>query len=138
RLTIDGRPGGTGDMDWIFRNTRTAATVAPTFRFINDATENTLTYLQVEGQNITANIGTIFFSTSTSLSLGNSDNTISHCHIRDRNDNATTPLNGIVSVGTNGVPNINNTISNNHIYNFFSASAASYGILIGNYNASWE
>lgn len=136
RLTIDGRAGGAGSSVWTFRNTRTAATVGPTFRFISDATNNTLTYLQVEGQNITATSGTILFSTGTTS--GNDDNTISYCHIRDRSDVAGIPVNGIYALGSSAsIMNDNISIINNHIYNFFSSSLTSSGILVSSYNSGF-
>jgi hypothetical protein len=138
RLTIDGRPGGSGTaIEWIFRNTRTAATVGPTFQLINDATYNTLNYLRVEGQNITDNTGTIFFSTAAGLALGNSNNTISNCHIRENTATGTTPRNGICSFGTAGIPNANNTITNNHIFNMFLATGSGSGIFIFTNNNAW-
>lgn len=137
-LTIDGRPGGTGtNREWLFRNTRTAATLAPTFQLINDATHNTLNYLNIEGQNTNAS-GTVYFSNSTGT-LGNSDNTISYCHIRDRSDVSGLPYNGIYSLGQSAaVNNARNIISNNHIYNYFVAtSSGSAAVSLGNYNAAW-
>ncbi len=121
RLTFDGRPGGTSTArEWTIRNTRTAATVGPTIQFINDATNNTLTFLKIEGQNITATSGTILFSTSTGT-LGNSSNTISNCDIRDLSDAAGVPANAVFSSGTAGAPNASNTIANCNIFNWTSA-----------------
>ncbi|MBL7779084.1 MAG: T9SS type A sorting domain-containing protein [Chitinophagales bacterium] len=137
RLTIDGRIGGAGAMAWTFRNTRTATTVGPTFQFINDATSNTLTYLNIEGQNITASSGTIVFSTATGLSLGNSNNTISYCSIHENTATGTTPANGIFSIGTAGINNANNTITNNNIYNNFVAGTTGAGVWIGVNNVEW-
>src|SRR5947208_16856294 len=79
RIVFDGRPGGSGSVDWLFRNTRTAATVGPVFNFLNDATLNTLTYLQVEGQNINAASGLILFGTAATGTTGNDSNTVSYC-----------------------------------------------------------
>lgn len=137
RLTIDGRAGGSGGIIWTFRNTRTAATVGATFRYINDATFNTLTYLNIEGQNVTTTSGTIFFSTSVSGTFGNSENTISFCHIRDRSDVTGFPVNGIFSLGTAGVMNANNRILDNHIYNFWAVNANSTGIFVSNNSTDW-
>ena len=137
RLTIDGRAGGSGSNVWTFRNTQTAATVGPTFQFINDATFNTLTYLTVEGQNITGSSGTILFSTAAGLSLGNSNNTISYCDIRENTATGTTPANGIYSLGTASIINSSNTITNNKIYNNFVAGIAGAGVWIGANNTNW-
>src|SRR5206468_1411891 len=108
-LTFDGRAGGTGPIDWIFRNTRTAATVGPTFNFLNDATSNTLTYLQIEGQNITVASGTVFFGASTGTT-GNDSNTVSYSNIRDRSDVVGIPANAIYSHSTSAIENSANTI----------------------------
>jgi hypothetical protein len=137
RITIDGRAGGTGSSIWTFRNTRTAATVGPTFQFINDATFNTLTYLNVEGQNITTSSGTIFFSTSVGLTLGNSNNTISYCDIRDRSDVTGLPANAIISSGTASIPNTNNQVLNNNIFNFYLSAGVSVGVNILANNTAW-
>jgi hypothetical protein len=135
RLTIDGRAGGVGNNVWTFRNTRTATVVGSTFQFINDATYNTLTYLNVEGQNITATSGTILFSTAAAL--GNSNNTISYCDIHENTVTGTTPANGIYSVGTASFSNANNIVSNNRIYNNFVAGATGAGVWIGLNNIAW-
>lgn len=137
RLTIDGRAGGAGNGIWTFRNTRTVATVGPTFRFINDATFNGLEYLQIEGQNIATTSGTILFSTASSV--GNSDNTISNCHIRENTVTGTLPTNAIYSAGTISFSNARNQILDNNIYNFFLLGAATIhsGVNINSNNTAW-
>jgi hypothetical protein len=136
RLTIDGRAAGSGPIIWTFRNTRTATIVGPTFRLVNDATYNTLTYLNVEGQNITPSSGLIFFNGTTGT-LGNSNNTISYCHIRKRQDVATLFLIGINSTGTVGIDNANNLIDNNHVYDNFINAASGRAIQAAANNNSW-
>jgi hypothetical protein len=143
RLIFDGRSGGIGnEQKWIFRNTRIGAT-SPTFRFINDATYNTLTYLIVEGKNTTttaSNKGTINFSTG--ISLGNSNNTISYCHIKDLDHNTSKPEIGIYSLGSSTtVSNKENEILNNEIYDFFrnmSTAGMAAGVQIGNNSSDWN
>jgi hypothetical protein len=100
-------------------NTNTGGTVI----HINDATSNTVRYCAIQG--VTATSGVVLFSTGDTV--GNDSNTIEYCSI---GDGITTPTNAIYwnSVGTD---NSNITISNNNIYNYFSATASSNGIFIG-------
>lgn len=140
RLTFDGRAGGAGStVGWIFRNTRTAALVGATFRYQNDATSNTLTYLQIEGQNISSTSGTVFFSTSPSGSLGNSNNTVSFCEIRDRVTGGTAlPMAGVYSAGTSTAVNSNNTISDCLIYNYYTTTTSTFaGIKLEGNTSAW-
>ena len=136
-LTFDGRAGGSGStIAWLVRNTRTAANVGATFRFINDAIADTLMYLQIEGQDIVSSSGTILFSTTTGTK-GNYNNAVKNCNIGDRSDAVGLPTNAIYSVGTTGYENSSNSILNNNIYNFFNAAANTSGIYIGSSNNTW-
>lgn len=150
-LIFDGVPGGStggsvvADSRLLLRNTQTAATVAPTVLFNNDATNNTLKYLQIEGQNIVApstasfnNSGTIAFG-STATTTGNSNNTISYCAIGNRADAPTTyPSVGIYSLGaSSSLSNDNNTISNNNIFNFYAATGNVGGVFASINNSAW-
>ncbi|OFY87116.1 MAG: hypothetical protein A3F72_16550 [Bacteroidetes bacterium RIFCSPLOWO2_12_FULL_35_15] len=117
-LILDGRAGGIGNSEWMIRNTRSAATIGPVFTFINDATFNTLNYLSIEGQNPAT--GLVLFSTSTGT-LGNSNNSVTNNSIHDRTDVAGFPGIGIYSVGTNTARNKNNSINNNNLYNWINS-----------------
>lgn len=112
-VTFDGSIGGSG-MFLRFRNTSTSA---PTFVFLNDATNNIIRNSFVEGANTSTTSGTIVFSTSTGT-LGNSNNSIIDSHIRDRSDAAGVPANAVYSSGSAGAPNGSNTISGCEIFNF--------------------
>ena len=137
RITFDGRAGGTGStIAWTFRNTRTAATFGSTFRFINDASNNTLTYLSVESQNASTASGTIFFSTTTGAN-GNDNNTISFCDIRDRADNGNTPVYGIYSLGTSSKANSGIQILNNNIFNYYAATGTPAGVYVFSNSSNW-
>jgi len=120
RVTFDGRYSGSG-MYLRFRNTNTSY---PTFTFINDATNNTLTYSYIESGNTSTTltaIGAILFSTTTGAQ-GNDNNTISYCDIRDRSDATGYPTYAIYSYGTTTSTaryNSGNQILNNNIYNFW-------------------
>jgi Peptidase family C25 len=123
-LTIDGRAGGTGASQLTIANTATAGVP---IQFINDAVRNTIQFATVQGVNTSATGGDIVFSTTTG-SLGNSNNTIDNCDIKD---GATTPANCIFSLGTGAAPNSNNTVSNNNIHDYFIVSTtATNGILL--------
>ena len=131
-VTIDGFNGGTGDLT--LRNTSTTSTLpGATVRFINDASNNTVTNTVIEGAVTTATSGVVLFSTGTTT--GNLNNTVSLNLISDRNDAAGVPANLLYSAGTSAaIPNKNNTISSNHFKNF-TANAITMAASAG--NESW-
>jgi hypothetical protein len=129
-LTVDGRFSGAGRY-LRFININSAG---QTFRFINDARNNTLTYCIVEGARFSNTSGIIDFSTTTG-SNGNDNNTISNCQLRDISSTGATPQNIIVSNGTTSNSNRYNsgiTISNNEIFNFYGNALISTGVLLLN------
>jgi len=139
RVTFDGRAGGAGSSVWTFRNTQTTS-AGTTFQFVNDATYNTLTYLTVEGQNVatSSTAGTILFGLAPSpLTLGNSNNTISYCHIKGRADNSATPAIGIYSLGTASITNNNNHIHHNEIYDYHGSATVQSGIFVSSNSSAW-
>ncbi|MEO6254080.1 MAG: T9SS type A sorting domain-containing protein [Ferruginibacter sp.] len=110
---------------------------ASTIRFINDASNNTVTNCNILGSSgFTAGpgLGTIYFSTGTAT--GNDNNTITQCNI---SASATgTPLNAVYSLGTSAViDNSGNTISVNNISDYFNPSAPSAGISLSSFNSGW-
>ncbi|MCX6249352.1 MAG: hypothetical protein NTX61_01230 [Bacteroidetes bacterium] len=131
RVTFDGHYSG-GGRYLRFRNTNGSN---PDILLQNDATNNTIQYCYLEAYNTTTG-GVVSFSTSTGT-LGNSSNTISHCIIRNRTDGTYAIACGIYSSGTATTLNANNTISDNEILNF-----TTYGVDItsigngGNWNIS--
>jgi hypothetical protein len=132
RVTFDGWYSGSGKY-LRFRNTNTGY---PTFTFINDATNNTITYCTIESGNsnttVTSRIGAILFSTTTG-SQGNDDNTISYCDIRDRTDATGYPAYAIYSYGTTTTTaryNSGNQILNNNIYNFWKEGDYCAGVYL--------
>lgn len=132
RVIIDGRFQGSGRY-LRFRNIHTSN---PTFTFINDATYNTITYCIIETGTSAAQVGGILFSTTTGT-LGNSNNTISYCDVRDRTDASGIPLCGIVSNGTASAQNSNNTIDNCNIYNFYQNGNPGIGIYLTTGSNAW-
>ncbi|MET0393412.1 MAG: cadherin repeat domain-containing protein [Chitinophagaceae bacterium] len=126
RLIFDGRAGGAGGIAWLIRNTATTNAGA-TFFLKNDAQNNTLTWLQLEGQAAGDGVGVVCLGATTG-NEGNDNNTISYCTIRDRTDipNPVMPAIGIFSadaIATGGT-----IIDHNHIFNFFNNADSAYGI----------
>ncbi len=118
-LTIDGN-NGSGNRLITVRNTSGSGQAV---QFLNDATFNALRFLTLESNN-TSN-ATVVFGTSSGT-LGNSDNAIANCDLRDRSDVTGVPANAISSTGTVGALNARNVIQSNVIRNF-----SSVGISLG-------
>ncbi len=116
RVFIDGRYNYAGRY-LRFRNTNTSN---PTFTFLNDATNNTIRNCYIEGANTST--GVVLFSTTTG-SVGNSNNAIISNIIRDRSDAAGVPYILLYSAGTSGKENTSLTIDGNEFFNF-----TNYGI----------
>lgn len=143
-VTIDGRVNATGDSaDLTISNTSISGGAnVSTIRFINDATYNTVQYCTIKGSTTRSDAGILYFTTSTGT-LGNSNNTIDHNNIT--NADSKRPLNTIYSNGSSTAPNKSNTISNNNIYDFFSNSGNNtWCIMLGatpiddGYNSDWS
>ena len=120
RVNIDGRFANAGTY-LMFRNT---SNTAPTIGFLNDAQSNTVQYSIIESGNtsmLTTLGGAIWIGTTTGL-LGNDNNTINNCDIRDRSD---IPGNPAISINCQGTSNIitqyndNTVISNNSIHDWY-------------------
>ncbi|MEO8513433.1 MAG: T9SS type A sorting domain-containing protein [Ignavibacteria bacterium] len=127
RVTFDGRVGGTGRYLRFVNNN----TGGQTFRFINDATLNTITYCIVDGMRVSPTSGIIDFSTTTGTT-GNDNNTVSFCTMKDASGG--TLQNAIVSNGTTtaGLYNSNITITNNEIVDVYRNAANCSAILLLN------
>lgn len=141
-LKIDGRPGATGGFtlgtNLIISN---ATSLAPSLRFINEASNNTIIYTDLRANNQTAtgaaSAGVINFGTTTGFN-GNDNNIIRNCHIHENAGG--NPLVIVSSIGTAttvATNNDNNIIDSCDIYNFFHPSLASAAIYIGANNNSW-
>jgi trimeric autotransporter adhesin len=130
-VTIDGI--GTAGDNLTIRNTATAASGA--IRLINDATNNVIKNLRLEGSATTANNGVVLFSTG--VATGNDNNQIRNCLITAAGTNL--PLNAIVSLGTAtaGLENSENLVQANQIFDFFNASASSRGVNLANGSTAW-
>lgn len=131
-VTFDGRPGGIGTTSELTIS-NTALGSPSAIRFINDASNNTITYCNVTGS-ATTSLGVISFSTG--ISTGNDNNTISFSNIGPAGANL--PLNGIYSLGSSAsVDNSGNIITNNNIFDYFSAGSVSVGINVNSFNSGW-
>jgi hypothetical protein len=129
-IVVDGRINGTGSTkNLVIENTTTGYAID----FINDATNNSLQYCIIKGGANTATSGVVVFG-STSGIAGNSFNTISNSDLRD---GASFPTNIIYSKGNPAVPNRNNIINANNIFNFFNAAANHTGISLNEGAAGW-
>ena len=131
-VTIDGRAGGAGASQLTIANTATAGVAV---QLINGASRNTIEFATIQGVNNVAAGGVVLFGTSTGVT-GNNGNTIDSCNVTA---GATTPVNCILSLGTaaTALLNTRNTISNNNISDFHSATVASNGINVNSNNTAW-
>jgi hypothetical protein len=135
-MTIDGRPGGTGNTSAL-----TISNLSPTgsaLRFQNNASNNNFTYVRLTSNNASAVSGVVTFSGSVnSISTGSNNNVLSNCII----DGARTAANGVYAVGATGKKNISNRIQNCQILDLTSSTnsnQSSYGIFLGANNTNWE
>lgn len=138
-VTFNGLNTGGNSLTIANTNTGTTSTTS-TFRFIGDATNNTITNCSVQGSAtmaVTTNGGTIFFSTSTTN--GNDNNTISNCDIGPAGANL--PSKAIYGNGsTTSVTRANSGISitNCNIFNFFLNGGSNAGIYANDGNTDWS
>jgi len=119
-----------------------------TVRYINDASNNTINYCDVQGQNtvsvptITTAAGVIWVNSAQATNLQGNDNiTISNCNIHGTGPTAANfPTIGIAAFGTATSANSYNdncTITNCNIYDFANATLAASGIKLDAGNTAW-
>lgn len=111
----------------LFRNQSSA----PALTFLNDSTVNNISFCTLESANISTTSGTVLFSTSTGT-LGNSNNVLNGNQIRERTDVLTVPANGVYSSGTAGASNATNFVSNGSVFNFTNIGVFVSGTGAGN------
>lgn len=134
-VTIDGRVNEAGGKNMIIRNTSNGAT-AVTFRLANSAQNNTIKYCIIEGSGISTSYGTIFIGGSSS-GTGNNNNLINNNSITSSSGGR--PQYSVYSVGSAGIFNNNNTLSENHIYDCLNPNLTyAYSVNIGNYNTNFQ
>ena len=130
-ITIDGLNSG-GNSLTISNTTVSSTSGTSTIRFQGDATNNTIIRCSILGSSTMAtgtNGGNIWFG-AAAVSTGNDGNTISTCNIGPAGSNL--PSKCIYFSGSSntnpGTANSGISITNNNIYDFFSATANSAGI----------
>ncbi len=136
-VTIDGSLNGTGSSkDLVISNTSNSV-LAPTstIRFINAASENIIKHCVIKGSGKAPTGGIILFSSSTGIS-GNDNNTITSNDITSAND-TDRPVMAICSLGSNGLENSGNRITDNNIYDFLNRGQDSFGICLPEYSSQW-
>ena len=135
-VTIDGLNSGGNALT--FWNTAPGVTAGTsTIRFINGASNNTVTRCRVlgsSGSTVATAGGSILFSTST-VAGGNSNNTISGNNIGPAG--ALQPTKGVMGLGTAANPNVGNVIDGNNIYDVFGPSLSSASVNIQAANNNW-
>ncbi|MGA9115818.1 MAG: BNR-repeat neuraminidase N-terminal domain-containing protein, partial [Bacteroidota bacterium] len=104
-----------------FRNINTGG---QTFLFRNDAVQDTLHQLVIEGTNNSTSSGTVVFGTSTG-STGNDNILVIDNKIRDLSTATGVPVNAVYSAGTSGALNSDNVVQDNEIYNW-----TGYGVYV--------
>jgi trimeric autotransporter adhesin len=130
-VTINGLNSGGNSLN--ITNLSNSAT-ASTIRFINDATSNTLTNLNILGSSQSLTSGTVFFSTGTVS--GNDNNTISQCIASAAAGG--TPVNGIYSLGSSiTIDNSGISVTGSNINDYFGAALSSAGINVSTNNSNW-
>jgi hypothetical protein len=133
-IHFDGRPGGTGSSNQLSISNTNGSGV--TVRLINDASWNTLEYLNISGVNASAASGVIsFLTTNQTITNGNNYNKISNCNITK---GAANPVNCIYALGTVDKKNIGNEILNCSISDYYAASGNTIGIYLGANNSAWH
>jgi len=136
-VTIDGL--GTGGNSLTFSNTTVSNLRGTgTIRFINGAQNNTVTRCAVLGSANPAALsiaGNIVFGGTTAGSGNNNNNTVSFCNLGPAGTSL--PTKPIVAFAPVATPNTGNLITNNNIFDFFSATLPASGISILDNNDNW-
>jgi len=132
---LDGRPGGSGSTvsgvaaatDLTVANTNTSGIP---LQFASDASFNTVQHCQIKGVGSTFAYPDVNFS-STTVTGGNSDNTLQYNSI---GDGATTPTTLVYSGSSS---NARNTVRGNALLNFYSSTDDAHGIYLSSAGADW-
>ncbi len=149
-VTIDGVAADhTAPARLIIANAATGSS-ANAIRFVNGAQHNAVTNCTVRGASQATAItqpGAVIAFWTTTGPIGNSNNTVSHCRIRNTgllpvlfDPYSSLPTRGIWSSGSADLAqhNSENLIEDNQVFNYFIASAnQSRGIVLGAGNHKW-
>jgi Secretion system C-terminal sorting domain len=124
---IDGLVGGVKSLSIINTNVGGNA-----IQFINGSVADTVRNCIIKGQNTSTTSGIIVFGASTAAT-GNTSNAIMDCEISSTTS-VNLSTNGIYLSGSSAAKaNIGNFIKNNYVYDIFSSSQKSVGILLGDH-----
>ncbi len=136
-VTIDGRVGSTGTTRalTIINNSASATANTSAIQFVNDASDNILKFVNLQGANTSTIGGVLYFGTTTGAT-GSDNNLIDSCDIRDAAGGF--PYNCVYATGTTGKENSGNTISNCNIANFYATFTQNCGIFINLGNTAWN
>lgn len=130
-VRIDGLNAGGNSLT--FQNNDAGNILTTTIRFINGASNNTITNCRIEGASTSATLGTVTFSTSSGL--GNNNNVVLFCNIAPAG--GSTPVNALYSAGTSTAENSNNTIQSCNLFDYFNPAVAGAGVVLAANNNSW-
>ncbi|HLB37790.1 MAG TPA: DUF11 domain-containing protein [Gemmatimonadales bacterium] len=139
-VVIDGLNAG-GNSLTVSNTTVSATSGTSTIRFQGDATANVITNTSILGSSTmstTTNGGNIWFAAGA-VATGNDSNTISNCDIGPAGANL--PTKAVYGNGTTTTAALYNSgilLSNNSIFDFFNAAAASNGIYLAGGNSDWS
>lgn len=143
RVIIDGRDPSNSSFNYsnrylTFSNTYENATPAGegiVFSFSGGAVDNSLRSIIIEGNDANVNRGVVFFGGGGSV--GNNNIVVEYCDIKN---SSLHPSNGIYSSGSFGLPNQNNILRYNRIYDFFFGVGTvniGRGIFLSSNNDNW-
>ena len=136
-VIIDGRIGGAGSTRSLtLQNLSTSNNAGTsTIRFRNDAANDIVRYVNLEGSSRGAGTGTVIFMGSTGA-LGNRQIDISNNDIRPAGSNM--PFNAIYSAGQSAaVANNNIRITNNLMHDMFNLAGQAVAIFANTNNTAW-
>ncbi|RYY90373.1 MAG: hypothetical protein EOO15_02805 [Chitinophagaceae bacterium] len=132
---IDGRPGGVGSSKQLTLSNNGGGYAV---QLTNDASNDIIRYCVLKSNNVSTTSGTVVFSTTTG-STGNDNNLLDNNDIGDA-ASSLIPHTAVYSLGTTTTAALGNsgvTVSNNNIFNFFSAGSGSNGISLQAGNTDW-
>jgi hypothetical protein len=137
-VTFDGRPGGAGTSKMLNISNTNAAGNA--IWLANDASNNTFTYLTASGSGSTGVANAVFYfgvASGFTAVTGVDNNTISNCDIKDNGAGVISGIYGFSSTTTAAQFNSGNIVTNNNIYNIYSATLTQYGVYMGSGSTDW-
>ncbi len=139
-VTINGLNTG-GNALTISNLSAVATTLTATIRFVNGATNNTITKCNILGSfsgAVGTNGGNIFFHTDGTTANGNDNNTISFCNLGPAGVNLPSKcIYGNGSTTTTAIGNSGIQILNNNIFDYFGVAVSSAGLYVNDGCNTW-